>query len=294
MALDAATFQSVQYRFEEVLRQRGSKLIQAVQNEEIPGHVYFKRQRSYGPAHFVKDTGGITQYDTIDFARRQLKPEPIEKAIMLDDFESVRMGKPDTTEIAQGMADACGVLIDQIILKGIYGTAVTESGDVALPATQNIAWDSNRFGSDALVAPKLSASKIVEAVTKLKSAFVNSPIIVIANHGALASLRSDIKVASSDFNTLQAFAAGVQNPYGGVDAFIASEQVEVSDDVGGAAGSYAYAYAIDQITLGTNMPLFLKAGQNAERGLSDVLIYKGAYDCVRMQEKAVVRIACKD
>lgn len=303
--------EQVDVKFHELLRQRGSKLIQAVQQEQIVGDVKYMRQYSVGQASFVTDTGGITQYKTIDYARRRLQPKEFEHPISLNDFDLVRQGMPDTNMIATQMADACGVMIDKIIINGLGGTAYTESGSVALPDSQLIRYGETSYtktGSDAqLIECGLSASKVAKAVTKLKSAFVNSPIVIVANERAMATLRADTKAANSDFNSIQAFSAGIMNPYAGVSAFVQCEQVDTFAGYDGtgagtpakhgaavtSAGkycTYAYAYALDQVILGTNMPLFLKAGQNPERGFNDALIYKGAYDCTRMQEKAVVRI----
>ncbi len=290
--------EQVDVKFHELLRQRGSKLIQAVQQEQLVGDVKYMRQYSVGQASFVTDTGGITQYKTIDYARRRLQPKEFEHPISLNDFDLVRQGMPDTNMIATQMADACGVMIDKIIIDGLGGTAWTESGSIAFPASQTIAYNSTtytRTGTDgAAVENGLSASKVAQAVTMLQSEFVNSPIVLVANSRAMQSLRADTKAANSDFNSIQAFSAGIMNPYAGVSAFVQCEQVDWGADqtIGGVnyKRSYAYAYAIDQVVLGTNMPLFLKAGQNPERGFNDALIYKGAYDCTRMQEKAVVRI----
>lgn len=291
--------EQVDVKFHELLRQRGSKLIQAVQQEQIVGDVKYMRQYSVGQASFVTDTGGITQYKTIDYARRRLQPKEFEHPISLNDFDLVRQGMPDTNMIATQMADACGVMIDKIIIDGLGGTAWTESGSIAFPASQTIAFDSTVYtktGTDgAGVEYGLSASKVAQAVTMLQSEFVNSPIVLVANSRAMQSLRADMKAANSDFNSIQAFSAGIMNPYAGISAFVQCEQVDWTTAkavpvLGNKKCSYAYAYAIDQVVLGTNMPLFLKAGQNPERGFNDALIYKGAYDCTRMQEKAVVRI----
>lgn len=312
------------YMFHPFLEQQGSLLLQAVTQEPVQGDVKYIRQQEVGDAHFITDSGGITEYTSIKYDKRRLKPRAFACPISLNDFDLVRQGTPDPALLAQQAANSCGKLIDQIIIEGIGGVAYTESsGDKKLPGadkvsrgdtalevvaqydkTQTIAWNDCTFGGNtedntSFVKAGLSTSKIVKAVQKLQSKFNNAPIICVCSSYAAATARSDIRAASSDFNDIHAFMAGVNNPYAGVSAFVVSEQVDggkskVGDngtyDASGINVEYAYIFAMNQIKLGVSMPLTLKNGLNAERYLDNVLIYKGMYDCARMFEESVVRI----
>jgi hypothetical protein len=149
----------------------------------------------------------------------------------------------------------------------------------------------------------LNSSKIAKAVMKLRAKFNSGPLVCIGSEYAMMTLRADPKCSNSLFSPQHTLADGFVSAWGGVDAFIACELVDtgksyVNEDASitnsanppGFDVEYAYVYAVDKIKLGVGAPLFLKNGLNAERYLNNVLIYQGAYDCVRMFEEAVVRI----
>lgn len=282
------------YRFHSMLHQRGSALMDLVTVEPVVGATKYLRQSSVGDAHFVTSCGSPTEYVAIKYDKRKLEPKPIECPIMLDKYDLVMQGSPDIGMLAQEAADSCGKLIDQIIIKGISGPAYTAaSGEVKLPESQNIKYKDTLLvdpEENEVIKDGLNTGKVAKAVQMLRSEYNNSPLICVASNYALATLRADKRAASSLFNTQPAMATGQNTPFGGCDVFVASEQVERGRAEDGKEIEYAYMYAIDQIKLGTSMPLTLDYGKNAERGLSDVLIYRGMYDCVRMQEKSVVRI----
>lgn len=281
-------------RFYDLLHQRGSALIQAVSNEPVIGSTKYLRQAAVGDAHFVDSVGSITEYSPIRYARRKLEPKAFECAIMLDKYDMVMQGMPDVGQLAQEASDSCGKLIDQIIIKGIGGPAETESGMMELDNKQTIEYDNVLLGSVSgaqAVEYGLSTSKVALAVQMLRSKFNSGPIICVANNYALATLRADPRAASADFNSIHSLAEGINAPFAGVDAFVASEQIDNGISINkNEPITYAYIYAMDQIKLGSSMPLTLDYGKNAERGLNDVFIYRGMYDCVRMQEDAVIRV----
>jgi hypothetical protein len=286
------------FMFHQMLKQRGSQLISVVQEEKVTGASKYLRQASVGEAHFVADVGCITEYTKIKYDKRELRPKPFECPIMLDKYDMIMQGTPDIGQLAQEAADSCGVLIDRIILEGIYGPAATAaSGTVYLSGDQNIEWDSNPLTPASTEYPNavikgLNTGKVSTAVQMLRSKFNNAPLICVASNYALSTLRADPRAANSLFNAGgPALSIGQNSSYGGVDAFIPSEQVEKIGNAKDATyREYAYVYALDQIRLGSSMPLTMDYGKNAERGLNDVIIYRGMYDCVRMQEEGVVRI----
>lgn len=312
--------------FHPYLSQRGSQLMQACVQEPVQGAVKYVRFQNVGDAHWVTSHGDPTNYTTIEYDRRRLKPVGLECAITLDAYDMVQQGTPDPGMLAQQAANACGRKIDECILQGINGTAYTESqGEVVLsgaesvtagasPAavvanydkTQTIAWNDATACGDLTDSPLithvgLSTSKIAKAIKKLKAANNQvGPFVCVTNAHGMLSLRADKRAASTDFNDIHAFAQGVMNPYAGVDAF-----AEIATTLGGkskanadgiySAGNglnvkYAWVYALPQIKLGCSMPLHMENGLNAERHLDQVLIYKGMYDCTRLYEESVVRI----
>ena len=306
--LSNSFYEEFDYMFHEMLHQKGSQLMNVVQQEQVTGAVKYLRQAQVGDAHYVDDHGAPTQYTQVNFDRRKLEPKAFECPLMLNKYDMVLQGMPDPGQLAQEAADSCGKLIDQIIIKGIGGRAATAaSGDVTLPNTQYIRWNENTLcennaagdgpadgtGVSRATWRGLNVSKVAQAVQMLRTKFNSAMLVCVADNYAMSTLRADPRAANSLFNSggpmLQ---IGQNSAYGGCDAFIPCEQVDtgVSTVAGNAPVSYAYIYAVDQVRLGSSMPLTMDAGQNGERGLNDVIIYRGMYDCVRMQEEGVVRI----
>lgn len=312
------------FMFYPFLQQQGSQLMQCVTPEAVTGDVKYIRLQGVGQAHWVTETGGITEYTPIKYDRRRLKPRPFVCPIMLNDFDMVKQGTPDPGALAAEAANSCGVLIDELIIQGLGGTSYTESGgQKTLPGadkvtsgataaavvanydkTQTIAWNDATMGgpldgNNNYVNAGLSTAKINKAVTKLRAKHNFGPIVCVASNYANGTLRADKRVASSDFNDIHAFMAGANLSYGGVAAYVTSEKVDGGKSKVGADGKYsaagidveyAYVFCMNQIKLGASMPLTLKNGLNAERYLNNVLIYQGMYDCTRMFEESVVRI----
>lgn len=314
------------FMFHPFLKQQGSKLMQAVTQMPVTGDVKYIRQQDVGDAHWITDSGSTTKYTATKFDRRRLKPRAFACPIMLDEFDMIKQGTPDPSLLAAQAANSCGKLIDQIIIQGLGGTSYTESEGkkelsgaknittdpgsatkliAAYDQTQTISWNDCTFGGNdsqnsMYVKAGLSASKLNKAVQKLLSKHNYGPIFCVGSNYAMATARADYRVASSDFNDVHSFMQGVNLPYCGVSAFIPCEEVDsgktcakIADgayDANTADVEYAYVFAMNQIVLGSSMPISLKNGTNAERYLNDVLMYRGAYDCTRLFEESVVRI----
>lgn len=311
--------------FYPFLQQQGSQLMQAVTQKQITGEMQYIRQQDVGEAHFVSDLGGITEYTPIRYDKRRLKPRAFECPIILNDYLMVQQGTPDPTQLAQQAANSCGKLLDRIIIDGLGGKSYTEAsgvktlsgadkvkdGDSAAKVvaeydkTQTIAWNDCTLGAvindnTASVKAGLSTAKINKAVQKLRSKFNYGPIFCVTSSYGATSGRADKRMASSEFNDIHAFMQGINNPYAGVDAFIISELVDggkskvnangVYSENDGEDVEYAYIFSMNQVVLGTSMPIHMKNGINAERQMGETIVYRGMYDCTRLFEESVVRI----
>lgn len=315
--------------FHEYLYQKGSELINACRQINVHGGTqYIRFQDVGGDAEFVESIGDITKYSPIEYDARRLKPQAIEKALILDKFIQVQQGTPDASMLAKQLSNACGRTIDKIIVNGIDGPVFTESEGrkllsgaekvtgyvgtdtpmgvvAAYDKTQTIAWnDATACGelekNTLMTNAGLSASKVAKAVCKLRDKNnMVGPFICITNARGKLSLRTDKSVASSDFNDIHAFANGVNNPYAGVDAFVETNQVRSGKskvdangkyNANGLAVKYAWVYSLPQIVLGCSMPLQMVSNSNPERHMNPVIMYQGMYDCIRMYEESVVRI----
>ena len=306
MALSDSFLHQFDTQFHEMLHYQGSKLISGVMQEPVVGETLTKRQNLVGKAKFIDNTVGLTEYTRIKYGSRKLTPRAFVCPIMIDQIDIVKQGYPNITALAQQAANSCGKMIDEIILQGIGGIAVTENGNVNLPESQTIYAEESTL--DGITIPDnikfgLSASKIALAAQMLSKYENPGPYFCVATTMALAQLRADPRLANIKFNEIRAFANGVNNPYAGISGFtgceaIPTEEVTLPNDAAKYPKlktkkvklSYAYVYAMPQIYLGCSMPLTLKQGQNPERYFNESLMYEGMYDCVRMQEESVVRI----
>lgn len=331
--IDNSFLEEFDFMFRPYLQQQGSQLMQAVTPVEVHGAVEYFRQNQVGEARFRTDQGGTTEFTSIKHNRRRLKPRAFDCPISLDVIDMVMQGTPDPEGLAAQAANSCGILIDQIIIQGLGGTSYTEAeGEKKLSGaadtgmanndvpnvvvskydkTQTISWNDCTLGGNSAdntsyVKAGLNTGKLQKAVQKLKSKYNYGPILCVGSSYAMATMRSDIRAASSDFNDIHAFMDGINNPYAGISAFIESEQVDggksavkangtgtANDGQGQATGvdvEYAYIFSMNQVLLGCSMPLTLKSGENPERNFDQVLMYTGMYDCTRMFEESVIRV----
>lgn len=295
--LTASFFEEFDFMFHSMLRQRGSKLMPVIPEEPVVGEMKSLRLFNVGDPYFVESAGAPTKYSTANFDRRVLIPRAFEFPLTFDPYDLIRQGSPDVGQFAQEASDACGELIDKIIIGGIAGKArTTLNGDIALPKKQYITYNETPYEpTDAPedVKKGFNAGKLAKAVEMLTAAHNNPMIACILSNRAQSQLLSDPRVASSIFNYSGAALSQWQMaPYAGCSMFITSENVaknvKTMKDTDNAKVEHVYLFAVDRIKLGCSLPLTMDAGKNAERGLSDVIIYRGMYDCVRMQEESVV------
>ena len=300
--------------FQAFLNQGGSRLLGAVTHVPMIGETKTMRQVNVGDAHWITTSGGITEHTAVSHDARELRPRPFACTITLDPIDLVKQGTPDIGLLVREAGNRCGEKIDDIIIAGLGGNARTISrGDVPLPTSQIIRWNSTRYAENQqrtmnsqLIDNGLSSSKIAAAVTKLRAKWNSSPIICVASEHALQTLRSDSRSANIDFNFVQSFAHATNQRFAGVDAFIACQRVDRGTSTIGAASigssaaiaapevEYAYVFAMDQIRLGISKELTLESGPNPERNFATTMQYTGMYDCIRMFEDSVVKIEVYD
>jgi hypothetical protein len=238
---------------------------------------------------------------------------------MIDTVDMVMQGgAPPIGQLAQQAAFACGRLIDELIIRGhantgiggISGMARSAGADnaidnlIPLPDSQFINWNDvslgfagdNVAGQYNMINMGLNTTKVVKAIQMLQKKFAHGPFICVASSYGLSTLRADPRSANSLFNVQPALATGLNTPYGGVDVFVTSEKVESGKNPKSAHAAangyieYAYVYARDFVKMGISMDLKMDAGKDPTHRFNDVVCYQGMYDCIRMQDPAVVVI----
>ena len=297
--------------FYEMLRQKGSHLIQYVRHTDVEGEVKTLRQFDTGEA-FSGEFGasGITEYSPVLYDNRRVEPVPIFKTISLNRAEMVRQGHPPVEQLAEACSSGCGVALDKLILKGIGGSVVTKSaGTIALPLSQRICVDTTQYGNKGttLEGQGLTTAKVAYAVATLRAAFNSPQLVCVASNRAMGQLMADERSASALFNRTQAQANGYMTPFAGVDFFVTSEHVPtvtghkatggelITADSNTANASdkkveLAYIYALNQVVLACSKPFELKTSEDPHRNFDLVFQCMGMYDAIRMEEKSVVAI----
>lgn len=323
--IDSSFLETVDTLFHPYLAQQGSHLMHAVTQVPVTGATFDIRQQDVGPARFRNGQGEQTQFTTLTFDRRRLTPRAFDCSIMLDDIDMVKQGTPDPGLIAQQAGNSCGQLLDQIIIQGIGGASysVADSKNKYLTGAENITAGANKevlidnydktntiSWNDCTLSPTsdnsngtnagLSVSKVSKAIRKLREKHADATLFLVGSEFALSTLRADLKMSNLQYNIQPAMVTQQIGQYAGISEFIPSEFVgtgkscvKLADGTYGKNATdveYAYVFGAEYINLGCSVPLHLESGKDVTRYNADILFYKGAYDCVRLFEDAVVRI----
>ncbi|MDR1260820.1 MAG: hypothetical protein LBJ80_00120 [Rickettsiales bacterium] len=332
--IDQSFIDQFDLQFYATLRATGSAMLNGVTQEEVLGNTKIMRQFWVGPASYVDERGEDIQEAPTAYSKRILVPQLMRHTLSILRQDMIRQMIPDVGQLAMESANACGILLDQMVINGkngrggILGQAKSVNQDdsetwVSLPYTQFIPYRNTFFGnSQAAGAPTainsvdlgLSVSKINQAVDLLRTDFNQGPIVLVGSSHALATLRADPRASNIDFSERKSLYDGfIDRPAWGVDAFLMCEQVpknilrtyqrfaggnyldgpgQAQVAVAANSGSieYVVVYSYPQIKLGSSMPFNMQNGEDVRKGFSQVIMYEGMYDCIRMQEQSVAVI----
>ncbi len=230
------------------------------------------------------------------FWKRRLTPTQYTYEMSIDEFDIVRTGGFDPGRLAEDAAEGCSRTLDEIVVEAMTADVYCDNNKVIpFNKKQYITYDYNPLGEDAEKAAKLTSSKILKAVEKMRTNGVKGTIVAFASYPHLTEFQQDVRVASTDFNVQPAQATGITNPYGGISGFVPTLLLpqNVKSQKGGQDDpmvDHIYVVGTDYIKIGTNMPWKLNSGLNPERRYNFNLCMTGAYDAVRAEEAGVVII----
>jgi hypothetical protein len=240
-------------------------------------------------------------YTDVRADARLLEPHGYSVPLFLNTFTMAKEGYPDVEGLARQASDSAGKQIDKIIIGGLNGTVRSKSaGDITFPAGQTVPHDFALFdagattSSAAAVMEGLNAGKITAGVTGLKQRYAQGFTMLVSSYYGQATLMNDYKLANSlyNFNGPVGSMGELLGRYGGVDMFVACEQVPKGlPSFGGTpntTGEYAFLYNVEYVRLGTNKEMELVGPLPELHGMK--LAYNFAYGCIRLQDEAVVRI----
>jgi hypothetical protein len=317
-SIDAAYMKVVSDAFWLKAGQRGSYLLPFMNPVGVVGDSLDIRNTDIGNPTWMNSGTEPTNYTNQTYGCRTLMSHYFSEALIRGMPEVQKVATLDPSILVNLMWDKCGAFLDTTILygkDGIGGLAgkarvknlETDAGDydyVDLPKSQYIFYDdveygvSNDIDNYDSIKYGLSTSKIIKAVEKCREKFQSSNLLCIANTHAQTSLIADPRAANLQWNVIPTMAINGIVSYGGVQNFVISEKVKkgiktVKDDGDNTIVDHAYVVALDQVLLGVGTPIDFTISNSIDHSNAQVIFMWGAYDCLRMDENAVVCIEIK-
>jgi hypothetical protein len=315
--LSQSYLDQIDYYFRQQIGQQGSLLYNVVQANKIPvmGDSLKIRSHDVTDPYWADTAGGITQNSSLKVDSRVIQPQDIIYSIMLDEFILRKQGTENPQDVSAMMSNKLMLFSEDFIINGrnkiggIAGAARTTknvAANVNIPTKNVIKWFDTSLGAiplekdpNRIISYGLSSSKLAVAFRKLRENFVTSPIVVVASEYALSTMRADERYSNLLYNVQPAMATAQNTPFAGMQMFIPSEKVKKGIKIGTATiggdeenimGELAYAFALDQIVMGEGMAWSFKYMENPEREGNPMFMFKGSYDYLRLDERAVIVI----
>ena len=265
------------------VQQKGSRLRGAVRLEPgLVGKREFFDQISATTATKLTTRHADTLLVNTPHARRACDPVDYVWADMLDEVDKLRILNDPTSAYSLNAAYAVGRAMDTEIIVAALGTAQTDetgSTGTVLPAGQKIA-----HGGTNLTVAKLRAAKL------LLDAAENDPDEarhIIINASALAALLGETETTSADFNTVKALVQGELDTFMG---FKFHRTELLTNDA--TPSRQIIAYRQSGIALGMWRDTHADIGPRRDKNNDIQVLYRGTFGATRMEEVAVVEIAC--
>lgn len=270
-------------------QQKQSRLRRAVRVEPI--HAEFEYFDQIGPTE-AQPRGARhsdTPLMTTPHLRRRVTASPYNWADMVDNVDKLRMIADPTSPYAMNAVMAFNRAMDKVIIDAAFGTAYTgKSGGtaVAFPSTQAIAVDFEAAGTNT----GLTIAKLIEARRMFWANEVDEslPLYMAVTSKQLTNLLGTTQVTSSEYNTVKALVQGEINTYLGFE-FIRIESLPVASSV-----RDCLAWAADGLLLALSEDITVRIDTRPDKNYSTQVYVEMDLGAVRMEEKKVVKVKCKE
>lgn len=261
-------------------QQKGSRLRGTVRTEEVTGkNAYVER---LGAATAVDATSRHDDTPQIDseHSRRRLSLVTSRWADLIDNPDKVRMLINPESDYAMAGANALGRRLDDHIVVAASGTAyagVAGGTTVALPSAQKIA-----HGSAGLTLTKLISAKEILDTNEV------DPMdrYLVLGAGQMADLLADTTITSADYNTIKALVKGEIDTFMGFK-FVHSQRLEND-----GTSDLVLAYQKNAIRLGVGREPMVRITERADKNYSTQVFVEMDMGATRVEDEAVVQIAC--
>lgn len=278
-----------------LLNQEGSMLMNTVRMDKVTGkYAHFDR---LGRGTVVKRTSRHSDTPLNDTAhsRRRVILDDYEWGDLIDKQDEIRMLIDPTSDYARAAAWDLGIQVDQIIVDGLHGNALSidssdSSSNVALPASQIIDEDFGT-GTDS----NLTVEKLIEArrLIAQHAGMIRGNLHCVVNSSALHNLLGETEVASFDYNSVKALVRGE------IDTFLGMKFHTVKDGIlpGTADGTdtdpvLVYVYLEDAMGLAVGQDIQVRISERVDKSYATQVYACMTMGSVRIEEEKVVRIEC--
>ena len=265
-----------------ISQQKGSRLRATVRAEEVTGkNAYIER---LGAATAVDATSRHDDTPQIDseHSRRRLSLVTSRWADLIDNPDKVRMLINPESDYAMAGANALGRRLDDHIIDAASGNSyggVAGGTTIALPAAQKIV-----HGSAGLTLTKLINAKEILDGNEVDP----EDRFIVVTAAQMSDLLADTTITSADYNTIKALVKGEIDTFLGFK-FVHSQRLD-SD----GTSRLVIAYQKNAIRLGIGREPMVRITERADKNYSTQVFVEMDMGATRVEDEAVVEIACNE
>jgi Phage capsid protein len=282
--------------WEHLAQQKLAKTRECVTVDTVNGKEKKYNQMAPSEMDPVSVRAGDTRISDTDLPARWLRPYPLDKAFLFDEWDETFLGAvvlPQSDSV-QNHAMAYNRAVDRTVIKAALNVAYTgEIGVDAtpLPAGQTIAVNFVETGAAANTG--LTIGKLRQAKFLLDAADVDDedPRYIAITAKSLQDLLRTTEVTSADYNTIRALVDGKVNTFLGFEFKRISNKIMPIDTVADVRTCVAWAKSGIKITdSGRQVHIDVRPDKSHALQIRTVAALGGT----RMEEVKVVAILCDE
>lgn len=244
-------------------------------------------------AYDITSRGADTKYVDVPHSRRWIDLQDKGWAELVDEMDKIRMLADPTSPYAGLAVMALNRAKDDIILAAARGNARTNTGLVALPATQKIA-----VGGTSLTMAKLLTAKEILDTNEVdddasmaatgQSSSESSARVIAVNAKMLTNLYGTTEIKSVDYNSVKALAEGQIDTFLGFK-FVRTERLFRDSTV---STRFGIAYSRSCVGLGIGKDIVSSIDVLPGKNYSAQVYARMSVGATRLEDEGVVEIAC--
>lgn len=273
-------------------QQTESRLVSAVRTETLRGEFgYFDQIGVVDPVQRVSRHAD-TPFTEVPHSRRRVAADDWELSDIIDKQDVERMLTSPQSNYVRAFAAGMNRRKDRTIVNAFFATAATGktgASSVAFPAGQSIAVDYVEAGS--ATNSSLTIAKLRRARELLMDAEVGDgrDLWIACSQREINSLLRDDRLASTDYNTVQALVDGK------VDQFMGFNFIRLPSGllpVDGSSNRRIAAWHREGMLYASLLEPETRAAEDPTKGFNIRVYMRAGFGATRMEEARVVEIKC--